>query len=75
MHPSPATPFGWLYLQLRTRFDRLGHEREFGASTAEWVIIAAVLVAIAAIVGVIIYNFVINQGSPPPQTPPVPGGP
>lgn len=75
MHPSPATPFGWLYSQLRARLDRLGHEREFGASTVEWVIITAVLVAIAAIVGVIIYNFVINQGSPPPQSPPAPGGP
>ena len=72
---SPSTLSGWLHLQLRTRLDRLGHEREFGASTVEWVIIAAVLVAIATAIGVIIYNFVINQGTPPPQTPPAPGRP
>jgi adenylosuccinate lyase len=77
MHPSPLTPLGWLHLQLRTRLDRLGHghERELGVSTVEWVIITAILVGIAATIGVIIYNFVINQGSPPPQSPPAPGGP
>jgi hypothetical protein len=71
---SPSTPPGWLYLQLRTRLDRLGAERDRGASAAEWVIVAAILVAIAAALGMIIYNFVINQGNSP-QPPPAPGGP
>ena len=75
MHPSPTTPFGWLHLRLRTRLDRLGRGREFGVSTVEWVIITAILVGIAATIGLIIYNFVINQGSEPPQSPPPPGGP
>lgn len=71
----PSTPFSWLHVRLRTRLDRLGDEREYGASTVEWVIITAVLVALAAALGVVIYNFVIDQGSPPPQSPPAPGGP
>ena len=75
--PVAVTPLGWLHLQLRTRLDRLGHghERELGVSTVEWVIITAILVGIAATIGWIIYNFVINQGTPPPQSPPAPGGP
>ena len=75
MYLSPSTPFSWLHVQLRTRLDRLGREREHGASTVEWVIITVVLVALAAALGVVIYNFVIDQGSPPPQSPPAPGGP
>lgn len=75
MQSSPATPFGWLHLQLRVRLDRLGRGGEFGVSTVEWVIITAILVGIAATIGWIIYNFVINQGTPPPQSPPAPGGP
>jgi hypothetical protein len=71
---SPSTPPGWLYLQLRARLDRLGSEHDRGASAVEWVIITAILVAIAAALGVIIYNFVINQGNSL-QPPPVPGGP
>jgi hypothetical protein len=39
------------------------------------VIITAVLVAIAAALGVIIYNFVINQGQSQQPPPPVPGRP
>ncbi len=51
MQSSPATPFGWLHLQLRIRLDRLGRGGEFGVSTVEWVIITAILVGIAATIG------------------------
>jgi hypothetical protein len=74
MHLSPSTPSGWLFLQLRARLDRVRNEPDRGASAVEWVIITAVLVAIAAALGVIIYNFVINQGESL-QPPPVPGRP
>jgi hypothetical protein len=72
MQLSPFTPAGWLLGQLQARLDRVRRKSDRGASTAEWVIIAAVLVAIAATVGVIIYNFVIGPPEPPPQ-PPIPG--
>jgi hypothetical protein len=74
MLPSPSTPSGWLVLQLQARLDRIRADSDRGASPVEWVIITAVLVAIAAAVGVIIYNFVINRGTPS-QPPPVPGRP
>lgn len=74
MHLSPSTPSGWLFLQLRARLDRVRNKPDRGASTVEWVIITAVLVAIAAALGVIIYNFVINQGESL-QPPSVPGRP
>jgi hypothetical protein len=74
MHLSPSTPSSWLLLQLQARLDRFRDEPDRGASAVEWVIITAVLVAIAAALGVIIYNFVINQGQSL-QPPPVPGRP
>jgi flagellar basal body-associated protein FliL len=74
MQLSPSTPSGWLLLQFQARLDRIRNESDRGASPIEWVIITAVLVAIAAAVGVIIYNFVINQGETE-QQPPVPGRP
>ncbi|MGH8824305.1 MAG: hypothetical protein ACRDVN_07510 [Jiangellaceae bacterium] len=73
MNSSPSTPTGWLLLQLQVRLDHVRREQDRGASAVEWVIITAVLVAIAAALGVIIYNFVIEQGESL-EPPPVPGG-
>lgn len=56
-----TTPWGFLALELRRRFDRARSSRDLGASTIEWVIITGILVLIAAAVGAIIYNLVRNQ--------------
>jgi hypothetical protein len=69
MWPSPSTLVGWLRLRLSARLDRAGRER--GASTSEWVVVAAVLVVVAAVLAVIIYNLVADPGNPvePPSRP------
>jgi hypothetical protein len=56
MNISPASPYGWLLLTLQARIDRARRMPERGASAIEWVIITAALVALAGVVGVIIYN-------------------
>jgi hypothetical protein len=73
MHLSPSTPSGWLALWLSVRLDRARLERERGASSVEWMIVAAVLVVIAAALGVIIFNFVTDQGTPVEPQPPTGG--
>lgn len=55
---SPSTPQGMLLLLLQTRLDHVRHRPQRGASAMEFVIITAVLVALAAAVGLIIYNMV-----------------
>lgn len=59
---SPTTPHGMMLLTLRARLDRIKRE-ERGASAIEFVIITAVLVALAAAVGVLIYNMVRDEAS------------
>lgn len=54
---SPTTPHGALLVALGARLDRIKRE-ERGASAIEFVIIAAVLVALAALVGWAIYRMV-----------------
>lgn len=54
---SPTTPQGMALLTVRARLDRIRRE-ERGASAIEFVIITAVLVALAAAVGLVIYNLV-----------------
>ncbi|MGH8824297.1 MAG: hypothetical protein ACRDVN_07470 [Jiangellaceae bacterium] len=68
---SPSTPSGWLSLLLLTRLDRARSGRERGASTNEWVIVAAVLVVVAAVLAVIIYNLVTgpDEAVDPPRPP------
>jgi hypothetical protein len=57
MHRNPATPVGFMALVLLARVDRLRRgDLSRGASAIEWVIISAVLGALAIAVGVIIYN-------------------
>jgi hypothetical protein len=55
---SPTTPAGWLLLSVRNRIDRARQTPDRGASAIEWVIITAVLVGLAAAIGLIIYNLV-----------------
>ena len=54
---SPTTAHGALLLTLGARLERIKRE-ERGASAIEFVIITAVLVALAAAVGLVIYNLV-----------------
>lgn len=63
MFLSPSTPAGWLMLGARVRMERLRPNDERGASTLEFVIITAVLVALAGAVGWIIYEFVMGQAN------------
>jgi hypothetical protein len=58
---GPGSAIGFLLLHLRVRIDRARASEEVGASTIEWVIITGVLVALAACVGVIIYQIVRNR--------------
>jgi hypothetical protein len=61
MNLSPTSIPGWMLLTLRARLDRACRGGERGASAIEWVIITAVLVALAAAVGWFIYNLVTER--------------
>lgn len=59
----PSTPVGYAELLVRSRIDRardriVESPRDLGASVVEWVVITAMLVTIAVIVGGIILNAV-----------------
>jgi hypothetical protein len=71
---SPATPHGVLLLWLQVRFDRIRANPDRGASAMEFVIITAVLVALAAVVGGIIYTMVTDKAESI-NIPDTPGGP
>lgn len=58
---KPHTPLGWLVLTLSAHIERARRTPERGASAIEFVIITAVLVALAAAVGVVIYNLVTSE--------------
>ena len=66
-------PWGVMALQLRCRIDRARSSQDRGASAIEWVIITGVLVALAAAVGLIIYNMVKDQADSI-DIPDAPGG-
>lgn len=63
---NPATPAGYAELLIRNRIDRAltrtttarngGSPSDLGASVIEWVIISAMLMAIAVIIGGILLN-------------------
>ncbi len=61
MNLSPLGVVGFLLMELRRRTDRARSTPELGASAIEWVIITGILVAIAAAVGLVIYNMVTDQ--------------
>lgn len=63
MNLSPTNPVGWLWLHLRARVDGARATSETGASAIEWVIITAVLVAIAAAIALVIWQFVDEQST------------
>lgn len=63
MSLSPATPLGFLVMELRRRYARARASDDLGVSTIEWVIITGVLVAIAAGVGVIIFQRVTDEAN------------
>lgn len=66
-------PANMLALYLRVRLDRVRRAGEQGASAIEWVIITAVLVALAGAVGWFIWNMVNDQMSNT-NLPDLPGG-
>ncbi|WP_198664335.1 hypothetical protein [Jiangella endophytica] len=73
LNTSPSAPLGWLLLSLRARTDRARRAPERGASAIEFVIITAILVALAAAVGVVIYNLVTSEAESI-DIPDAPGG-
>lgn len=70
---SPMTAWGYLAMELRRRLARARSAPELGASAIEWVIITGILVAIAAAVGLVIYNMVTTQAEAI-KIPDAPGG-
>ncbi|SFJ61728.1 hypothetical protein [Cellulomonas sp. KH9] len=63
---APWTPMGYAELEVRRRVARaqLADERgDRGASAIEWVIITGVLVALAAAVGLIIFNRIRDEAN------------
>lgn len=66
---SSSTPWGWARLRLSARLGRAG--REQGASTSEWMIVAAILLVVASVLAVVIYNLVVEPGTTvdPPRPP------
>ena len=71
---SAGTPLGALVMELRRRFARARASEDLGASTIEWVIITAILVGLAAVVGFLIYNLVQGRAEQI-EIPDLPGGP
>jgi putative copper export protein len=70
---APSTPQGLLLLLLQVRVERAQRSSQRGASAMEFVIITAVLVALAAAVGLIIYNLVTEKADEI-NIPDTPGG-
>ncbi len=68
-----TSPLGLLVLHLRVRLDRARTSPERGASAVEWVIITAVLLALAGVVGWAIYNFV-SEAAEDLEVPELPDG-
>ncbi|KQR11784.1 hypothetical protein [Cellulomonas sp. Leaf334] len=74
MYLSPTSPLLFLANELRRRYARARASEDLGASAIEWVIITGVLVAIAAAIGVIIYQL-IEREARAIDIPDAPGGP
>ena len=58
-HFNPSNPFGYTEMLVRGRIDRarsriVAGPRDLGASVVEWVVITAMLVAIAVVIGGIV---------------------
>jgi hypothetical protein len=61
MYFSPTNPMLFLANEVRRRFARARASEDLGASAIEWVIITGILVAIAAAIGVVIFNLINNE--------------
>jgi hypothetical protein len=64
--PNPGTPFGYATMLVRARIDRaraLSASGDAGASVIEWVIITALLLAIALAVGVTLRATITKKAS------------
>jgi Flp pilus assembly pilin Flp len=63
---SPGTPVGYAELLMRRKMDRARDswtEGERGASAVEWVVISAIVVAIALAIGVILTRALTNKAN------------
>ena len=60
---DPATPQGFLLVLLQSRLDAVKAAPTRGASAIEWVIITAILVTLAGVVGGIIYQLVSDRAA------------
>lgn len=74
LNTTPNAPLGWLLLTLQAHTERLRRTSERGASAIEFVIITAVLVALAGAVGFAIYKLVTDEADSI-DIPDAPGGP
>lgn len=74
MKLPPTGPLGLLLLHLRFRLDSARSSPQRGASAVEWVIITAVLLALAGVVGWAIYEFV-SDAANDLEVPDLPDGP
>jgi len=70
---APWTPLGVIELELRRRVTQARATGDRGASVMEWVIITGILVALAAVVGGIIFN-TIKGNAESITIPDAPGG-
>lgn len=70
---APWTTLGFIELDLRCRVDRARATGDRGASVMEWVIITGILVALAAVVGGVIFT-TIKQNAESITIPDAPGG-
>jgi len=73
MYTEQSAPWAYLEMELRRRIAHARSTPERGASAIEWVIITGILVAIAAAVGLVIFNLV-NSEAESIQIPDAPGG-
>jgi hypothetical protein len=53
---SPAHPVGFAWMMLRSRVDEAKEQDDLGASAIEWIIITAIVVAMAVAIGVFIWR-------------------
>ena len=63
MNLNSYGPWGYLAMELRRRVARARASQDLGASAIEWVIITGILVLIAGVVGLVIYNLVTKQAA------------
>jgi hypothetical protein len=58
---SPTNPVGFAWMMLRGRADDAQEQDDLGASAIEWIIITAIVVAMAVAIGVFIWQRIQNS--------------